>query len=395
MTRPIRVLHLIEDLGSGGAERLMFTNLSRLNRQKFDGIVCHLYDRNYFWNEPIRKLGYPVYCLGMNSIYDLGYGLIRLMKLLRKEPVDLIHTHLYGANLIGRVAGWLRGIRVLSSIHCPDYDPCMLVDNPVLSRRKLAYLCFLDRLTCKLADPDFLAVSVHIRDYVVQYLRASPGRISVIYNAIDYKAFVDTPDATVRFRAEFGLAPDVPVIVCVARINPQKGTKYLLEAVPIVSARFPDVHVFFVGAVHPQDRQVYLHRAEELGIGSQVHLCGIQPDVRPYLRLCDVFVLPSIAEGFGISVVEAMAMERACVATQIFALPEVIADGRSGILVEPMDPTALAKAIIRLLENAPLRARMGAEGRKIVQEKFDVGRTVPALESLYVRLCRADPHIVG
>ena len=393
MTFPIRVLHLIEDLGSGGAERLLFTNLSRLNRKKFDGIVCHLYDRNHHWNQAIRNLSYPVICLQLNSVYDLGRGLFRLLKLLNRDPVDLIHTHLYGANLLGHLAGRVRRIPVLSSIHCPDYEPLMLLDNPALSRTKLGILRLVDQFSCRLADPEFLAVSTYIKQYAVQYLGISPNRICVIYNPIDVNAFAQPAGDTAHLRSELGIAPHAPVVLCVARLCPQKGVRYLLEAVPMVSGRVPNVCILFVGAAPPETRRAYLDRAKELGVASRIRFLGIQADVRPYLQLCDVFVLPSLAEGFGMAVVEAMAMERACVATRVSALPEVVEDGQSGILVEPADPAALAEAIIRLLDDPPLRARMGAQGRKLVTERFNAERNVPELESLYLRILGKGPNV--
>jgi glycosyltransferase involved in cell wall biosynthesis len=126
--------------------------------------------------------------------------------------------------------------------------------------------------------------------------------------------------------------------------------------------------------------------AEEFGVAPQIRFLGIQRDIRPYLRLCDVFVLPSLAEGLGIALVEAMAMKRACVATRVAALPEVVSEGRSGLLVNPADPPGLAAAICQLLGHPSLRARMGEEGRRIVLERFNVDRTIGELESLYCRV---------
>lgn len=386
MTKTFRVLHLIEDLGSGGSERLLYTNLSRLDRQRFDGIVVYLYDRNEFWNEPIRQLGYPVVCLRLRSIYGLPLGLIRLLRLLKREPVDLIHTHLFGANLLGRIAGRLHRIPVLSSLHCPDYEPVLLQDNPKLTKTKLAALRILDLLSCRFADPEFLAVSKYVKQSAVQYLGIQPDRITTIYNSIDLKTFELREERHAVLREELGLAPCSPIVLCVARFNPLKGVKYLIEAVLLVKARFPDVCVLLVGAATPEVRQSHMALAEELGVAPQIRFLGIQSDIRPYLRLCDVFVLPSLAEGLGIALVEAMAMKRACVATRVAALPEVVSEGRSGLLVNPADPPGLAAAICRLLDHPSLRAQMGEEGHRIVLERFDVDRTIGELESLYFRL---------
>ncbi|TAJ10891.1 MAG: glycosyltransferase [Nitrospirae bacterium] len=383
MTKRFRILHLIEDLGSGGAERLLYTNLSRLDRKQFDGLVVYLYDQNDFWNEPIRRLGYPVVCLQLRSIYDLPLGIIRLWRLLKHERVDLIHAHLYGANIIGRIIGRLRGIPVLSSLHCPDYEPILLQDNPSLTPLKLASLRLLDWLSCRFAPPVFLAVSNYVKASAVRYLGLAPERVSVIYNSVDLTAFEGPEDRRHAMRATLGITHSTPVVLCIARFNPLKGVRYLIEAVPLVTEQRPDVCFLFIGATNPEAERSFREFLERRGVADRVRLLGIQPDVRPYLQLCDIFVLPSLAEGLGIALVEAMAMERACVATRTSALPEVVADGRSGILVEPANPSALARSIIELLADPAMRKRMGLEGRKIVSELFDAEKNVLALESLY------------
>lgn len=385
MTKTFRVLHLIEDLGSGGSERLLYTNLSRLDRRRFDGIVVYLYDRNEFWNESIRRLGYPVVCLRLRSIYGLPLGLIRLLRLLRREPVDLIHSHLFGANVLGRIAGRIRGIPVISSLHCPDYEATLFQDNPRMSRAKLWVLRLFDRLTCRIADPEFVSVSEYVKQSSVRHLGLAPDRVSVIYNAIDPQLFEPAPQEGL-LRPKLAIPSTSPVVLCIARLNPLKGVRYLVEAVPLLVRKCPGVFVLLVGATAQEPLRTHTAFLKSHGVASHVRFLGIQSDVRPFLNLCDVFVLPSLAEGLGIALVEAMAAGKACVATRVSALPEVVADGRSGILVEPANSSALAQAIMRLLDDPSLRARMGAEGRKIVLERFNADRNVPELESLYERV---------
>jgi len=383
MTSRIRVLHLIETLGRGGAEGLLYTNLSKLNRGRFDSIVCHLYDRDLHWRQPILELGYPVYSLGITSLADGVRGVLRLRSLLKREPMDLIHTHLYGANLLGRTAGVLMGISVISSVHSVEFVPVLSRAYAGISSTKLRILHLLDRFSRWIADPEFLAVSRYAQESAVQYLAIRPDRIRVIYNAVDPEMFEPRGDDSAHLRSDLGIAALAPVVLCVSRFHPEKGIRYLIEAIPSLAKCFPDVCVLSVGGGAPEAISAYRALAERLGVASRVRFLGVQEDVRPYLRLCDVFVLPSLTEGLGLSLVEAMAMERACVATRVAAIPEVVADGLSGILVEPAAPAALAEAIVRLLGDADLRARMGAEGRRIALEQFNVSRRIVELEALY------------
>lgn len=386
-------MHLIEDLGPGGAERLLVVNLSRLDRSSFDGVVCHLYDhRSLHWRQAIVELGYAVVSLGMTSVRDLPRGVIRLSRLLTRHRIDVLHTHLFGANLVGRMAAAVAGIPVVSSLHNPDYDPSVFVDNPSLSPRKLRILRWLDRATCRLARPEFVAVSSYVKESAKRHLGIPAERATIIYNSVDTAAFVRSAETTAsaeRLRAELGLAGNDPVVLCVARLDPQKGLRYLIEALPAIVREYPRVAALVVGGGAAAVKAGLVSLAERLQVRSHVHFLGPKADVRPYLELCDVFVLPSLYEGMGIALVEAMAMERPCVATRASAVPEVVADGVSGLLVPPANPAELAAAMCRLLADAGLRARMGAEGRRIACERFDVAQGIARLETLYRRVATA------
>lgn len=368
---------------------MLFVNLSRLDRQSFEGMVCHLYDRALHWKQPILNLGYPVRSLHLRSLWDVPRGVVRMLVLLRHHPVDLIHTHLYGANLVGRIAGAIRGVPVVSSLHNPDYEPAILRDNPAMSPFKLRVLRWLDRISCRLARVEFVAVSHYVKESAEQYLGVPGERIQVIHNPIDTLFFVRSREITAQamtLRTDLGLLRDDPVIVCVARLDPQKGLRYLIEAMPALTARFPRVTTLFIGDGPASTHASLVALAVALQVDSHVRFLGATADVRPYLEMCDVFVLPSLYEGMGIVLVEAMAMERACVATRTSAVPEVVADGASGLLVTPADPDELAGAIGRLLGDAVLRSEMGIEGRRIALEKFDVLQNIRQLESVYERV---------
>jgi glycosyltransferase involved in cell wall biosynthesis len=366
-------------------------NLSRLDRQRFDGVVCHLYDRATDWRQPIRDLGYPVISLGLTSIRDLPRGVIRLLRLFRRQQIDVVHTHLYGANLAGRVAAAIAGVPVVSSLHNPDYEPAVLKDNPALSPAKVWILNRLDRLSCRLARPHFVAVSEYVRQSAARHLGIPPGRTSVIYNPVDLASFRRDEAAAAsagRLRAELGLQAGDRLLLCVARLDPQKGLRYLVEAMPLVLRECPRTLALFVGGGPAAARASMEALAASLGVAAQVRFLGAQPDVKAYLELCDLFVLPSLYEGLGIALVEAMAMERPCIATRTTAIPEVVDDGVSGVLVAPADAVALAEAVIRLLRDPALCARMGAAGRRIALERFDVARNIQQLEAVYEDVAR-------
>jgi glycosyltransferase involved in cell wall biosynthesis len=379
---------LIEDLGSGGAERLLFVNLSRLDRSSFTGMVCHLYDRAQHWRQPILDLGYPVESLGVRSVYDLPRSVLRLLQILKQHPVDLIHTHLYRANLVGRLAGAMAGVPVVSSLHSPEYESAMLTDNPTLWPAKAWLIRQLDRLSCWLARPRFIAVSEYVRQSAIRRLGIPKDRTAVVYNSIDLDAFRPSAEMTaagVHVRTQLGIVPGQPVVLCVARYAPQKGLRYLVEAMPRLVEQFPQVVTLVVGGGSTSDQADLERRAEGLGVRSHIRFLGVKEDVRPYLELCDVFVLPSLFEGLGIALVEAMAMQRACVASRATAIPEVVEDEVSGLLVTPGDSADLSRAVARLLADPARRSKMGAAGRRIATSRFNIAENIGHLEAVYRR----------
>jgi len=388
----VRVLHIIEALGPGGAERLLYTNLSRLDRSRFDGVVCHLYDARLHWRQPLLDLGYPVVSLGMRDFFDVRTGLLRLSRLMRQTKVNLIHTHLYGANLYGRIVGRLHRIPVVSSLHNPDYEPEVLQDAQRLTPAKVAMMRWLDRMSHRLARPSYVAVSRHIKTSAVQRLGIDPERIEVIYNAVDLEQFRPSEARALQLRERLDIGKDDPVLLCVGRLDPQKGQRYAIRALPQVLACHPGTALLLVGGGPPEVEDGLRREAEREGVAGSVRFLGVRSDVAALLSESDVFVFPSLYEGLGIALVEAMAMGRACVASRVGPIPEIVEDGHSGLLVPPRDPNQLAAAVSRLLGDPTLRLTMGAEGRRIVEERFNIDRNIVQIEQLYDRLGRRTPR---
>ena len=175
----------------------------------------------------------------------------------------------------------------------------------------------------------------------------------------------------------------------IARLAPQKGHRVLFDALPRVLERVPEARVRVVG--HEELSTVAELRAYAAGRGvaDRVAFEGFRGDVPSVLRELDLFVLPSLWEGFGLVLLEAMAAGRPVVASAVGPIPEVVVDGESGLLVPPGDPEALARAIVRVLEDAVLAERLGRAGRARVEQVFGLDRMVERTDALYQELVRA------
>lgn len=385
MPRKIRVLHIIESLGHGGAERQLINNLKAIDKSRFINAVCFLFDRDDLQPELLR-LGIPVYKLGMSSPYDWRKGLFGLRAVIKEGQFDVIHTELYWANIYGRVCGKLfSDAKIVTTIHAPTYEPQILQDDPNLKPWKLTLARILDSLTGALCNHRLIACSEFVKRSAVKRLGYRSESIEVIYNGIDLGSFHEDNSAkVVSLRRELGLDQREAILVNVGRLIPQKGQRYLIMAMPKVLDEQPSCKLLLVGE-GPMEKELR-NLAHDLGLEEAIRFLGTRHDVPVILQLSDLFVLPSFSEGMPVALLEAMAMRRPCIASNITAIPEVVEDGRSGILVEPQRPDQLGNVILSLIDDPGRRQAMGVRGRQIVQEKFSINVNVQFLENLYERV---------
>lgn len=384
--RPVHVLHLIETLGPGGAERLLFTNLKHLDRDGFRHTVVTIFSREPHWLGPIRDLGVDVLDLGCRGYADLGRGVWKLWSVLRRTRPDLVHTHLWAADVVGRVAGRLAGVPVISSIHNMEYDPEARAGESFSLGLKRGAGLLADRWTARLGARRLIAVSEYVGRSASRLLRFPPGRIDLVYNPID----LDEPgpaDGVDRLQVwgELGLPPGSTVLLNVGRVAPQKGLLFAVRALPEILARFPTVH--FVSAGSLADREcVSAVRAEakRLGVADCFHTLGPRRDVPRLLRACDLFVFTSLYEGMGIALVEAMAMGCACVASDVGPLPELVRHGYDGWLVPARDPGRLAEAVCLLLGDPGRRSALAEAAAVSPLERFNPIDAANRLAAVYL-----------
>jgi len=379
------IVHLIEALGSGGAERLLYTNLKRFDRSRFHSEVITIFSNATHWKEPIQELGVEVTSLDCQNLRDLPKGVRRLRRILQNSRPDLIHTHLWAANVIGRVTGRLSRVPVISSIHNPDHEPDAWDDGAEVGplKRRLARL--MDRWTADFGCDRLVAVSEYVRRSAHRRLGFPLERIDLLYNPIDVDQFQSAaPGKRQQLIEELGLPERSVILLNVARVSPQKGLLHAIRALPAVREKYPEAQLVSVGATVDQ---YWLSRlkaeAAGLGVAEQLHFLGARRDIPDLLRGCDLFVFPSLYEGLGISLIEAMASGCACVASQAGPIPEVIRHGVDGWLVSPADPQALADAVCLLLADEEERKRLGAAAAASVLARFHPETAARKLEGIY------------
>jgi glycosyltransferase involved in cell wall biosynthesis len=384
----LHVVHLIEALGPGGAERLLYTNLKHFDPERIRSTVFTVYPQATHWREPIQKLGVPVISLNCQSVRGLPSAIKRFHAWLRANQPDLIHSHLWAANVVARVAGRLAGVPVVSSIHSPDHETQVWAHGANVSLMKRRSVRAIDRWTARFGSQRLIAVSNYVRQSTHRNLKFALEDIDLLYNPIDAELLMASSEKNrAQVLDECGLPEDAMLLLNVAHVSPQKGLIHALQALPKIVEQHPTAHLMSVGAItDPAWLDQLKSEARAAGVEDHFHVLGTQRDVTDFLRACDVFVFPSLYEGLGIALIEAMAAGCACVATTAGPIPEIAENGRDAVLVPPADPEALAAAVCDLLADDEKRARLGAAARKTALERFQPGPAADRLTEIYEKV---------
>jgi glycosyltransferase involved in cell wall biosynthesis len=351
----------------------------------FNAIAEH-YDRGRF-HQSLVSLGprcdlhaalesrdMPAYALGAIGKKDYPRAVVDLRSLLRRERVDLVQTHMFYPSLLGLVAASLAGSRIkVVTRHHSDFTT--LYHRPIHRQ--------LDRLQAHWADR-VLAASAAVERAMVRYEHVPPRKITVARYGYDFDRLAPrlTPAERRQLRDDLG-GDDRVLVATIARLSPAKGHEDLFNAFAGLVAEY-DVVLLLAG--RGPLRQELEERARALGLAGQIRFLGWRPDVWKIIEASNLVVHPSYTEAFCSVIIEAQALERPLVATNVSAAPEQVDDGETGLLVPPHNPAALRAAVQRLLADPAAAAAMGREARRRVVDRFGISRAVARYESIYDEL---------
>ena len=356
MSEPIRVLFVVGNFTTGGAERHLIELWRRLDRDEFDVTVACFRREGGFLAEAL-SLGWPVVDLAVGRrIYDArgAAAFTRLVRLVRSFRPDVVHGYLFGPNLFAALAGRLAGV------------PVVAVAKRNMDAFETPRQAWAERLAHRMAT-HVTAVSEAVADSVVA-LGVPRGRVTVIPNGVDAARFADGPSVA-EARSALG-ADDSPLVGSVGCLAARKDYGTLLDALARLAGRATPFRAALVG--DGVERAALEERARALGLAQRVRFLGERPGVERLLPGMDVFVLSSREEGIPNALLEAMAAGRPCVATAVGGTPEVLRDGETGWLVPPADPAALAEALADALARPDEARRRGDAARRAVRETMSI-----------------------
>jgi glycosyltransferase involved in cell wall biosynthesis len=373
--RKLNVLQVCDHLGwegsrMHGVKRLFAWMIPRFDASRFNVSLVSLRKKDLS-EETLESFGVDITYLHKGK-FDPA-TLTALLKVIDRKQIDILHLHGYGATTFGRMAGAMRRLPTIVHEHA-----------------NLSTTPWFQKVADAILEPSTdiaIAVSKSTADFLVGARQLPPDKVKTVYLGVPLEEFSRTRSAeeVAQARRELGIAPGEFAIGTVTRLHDSEGNNYLVDAAAIVVKERPNARFFLVGEgpLLPALQQ----QAAALNLGDRFVFHGFAKDVAAVVSAFDLSVFPSLWEGTPLTVFEALAMGKPIVATDADGLLDVLTDDRDAMIVPKRDAAALARAIVRMMDDEPLRMRLGAEAR-ITGQQYDIAAFVRKMERLYEILHR-------
>ncbi len=377
-SRFIRVLQFTNSSVRGGAEEHILTLLQGLDRSRFSLLFAAPPRLLDFMQDDIPK-DVELIPLNLRSPGDV-LGAWRFAHTLRRVHVDIVHSHLFWSSLVASPVAWLCRVPVI-------------VETPHVRERwrkgwKAKF--FVDRMVGRCVT-FYIAVSAANRHYLVTEKRLPSSKIVVIRNGTNLTRFHPEHQAPLDLRSELGIGKQDPILIVAGRLEPQKGHRFLLQAMTRIRQEFPTVRLIIAG--DGSLRQSLEQLVSILHLNDNVRFVGQQNRIQDWLAVADVSVLPSLYEGLPLVAIESLAAGRPIVATAVDGTPEAVLHEKTGLTVPPGNPESLAEAVCRLLCSVQLREQFGRAGRKLAVCEFDQASQIHQTEDFYLQALKCHSQL--
>ena len=379
MPNKIKVLHIITRLDTGGsAENTLLTCIG-LNKNNYEitlasgaafspknelkkeaennGVKFVIIPELVYWIAPLKEI----------------ISFCKIFMLIKKERFDIVHTHTSKAGILGRLAAKLAGVPII--IHAPHGHIFYGYYNSFLT----GIFIIVEKIAAEFTDKIITLTEKGVEEHV-KFGIAPENKFIAIHSGIRADKFFSEPVDINNKRNQLGIPQNSLLIGTAGRLVPIKGHKYLMQAMSQINKKL-NVILLVIGDGYL--RENLEQQAKQSGISNRIKFLGFRNDIAEILSILDIFILPSINEGMGRTLVEAMFLSKPIIATNVGGIPDLVKNDKSGILVPPKDPTAIANAIQQLLENKTLAKEMGKTGREIVKNEFTEKTMVEKIDKLY------------
>lgn len=372
--RPVKIAHVTYGLRTGGLEKMVINLISRLDRNRFEPIVCCISSHGELAGE-LERLGVKVYLLNRKDDATAPFLPISLSAIFIKEGVKIVHTHNYAGYLYGVMAAILA--RAPSVIHTQHGRSLNVTSRAYFMHRILDWK--VNRI---------VAVADVLKEQLSRYAGISKDKMVTVPNGI-CDDFPGSPCDGKKTRKEFGFKETDKIIGTVARLDPVKNLPALVRGFAKLHSEIRDAKLVIVG--DGPDGKLLKEISRELNVEKDVFFMGLRNDIPKILPMFDLFVLTSEWESMSLALVEAMAASLPIVATSVGGNPELVRNMENGILVPPADNDTLAGAMARILTDKALGSRMGSTGRRFFENRYTLDKMTNAYEEIYADYVPASP----
>ena len=366
-TNKIKIFHLLNTIEVGGSTNLLISQLKYINYNKFDIHIGFLMGSSVDFKKCIskffsKKSSIKIHDFSTNKRFSY-FSIVKIIRLIKKHDIDIIHTHLIHASIIGRTISLLN-----SSLKC------ITTRHYAISKKNKRLINRIEDVMGRYSD-----ATICISDFVKQHLlklKYSEIKLHTIYNGIDIE----------KFKSNFNENSIEMKIGLVGRLDTQKGVDILLKSFALILKKHPSLKLDIIGAGPLKKELIKL--TANLKISNKVNFLGkiSQESVIKKMKTWKIFVLPSRWEAFGLVLIEANALGIPVISTRVEAIPEVIKDNYNGLLIKSEDFKSLALKIDELLLSPEKAKRLVQNGKKILREKFSSEILVKEIESLYIKV---------
>jgi glycosyltransferase involved in cell wall biosynthesis len=364
----LRIAQLIESDGPGGAERVVADLALGFQAAGASSLVILPADGEGWLARQLAGSGVAIEHFRLSRPFSPACAR-SLAAFFRRHAIDLAHSHEFSMAVYGTWASWFAGVHHVVTMHGSRY-------YAERARRRLAMRAAIA------GSGRLVAVSNPLAARLSADLRLDRSRIATIPNGVRHERVVPA-----SLRGELGLDPGTQLLVAVGNLYNVKGHRHLVDAIARLAGRYPLLHLAICGR---GDLEGPLKaQAGVLGIADRVHVLGLRPDVPGVLAAADVFVHPSLSEGLPLALLEAMFAARPIVASDVGDVGTALAGGEAGVLVPAGDPSALAAAIARLLDDPRSARSLGDRAVRRAHAEYDVSQMVRRYVSIYRELLAA------
>jgi len=388
----IKVLHIITRFDKGGSAQNTYLSLLGLRKKhyqlslvsglslesemKYEEIKAKEKDIQILESEGIEFIQCPFLLRRINVIKDLR-AFFDIWRIIKKYNPLIVHTHSSKAGLMGRLAAKLAGTPII--VHTPHGHVFFGYFGPF----KTKLFIIFEKLASRITDKIVALTNREKKDHIL-FKIAEEDKFSVIYSGIELNILKESSsEEKQNLKKELGIPENSLIVGTAGRLVPVKGPEFLVKASKYIISKYPDTYFMFTGD-GPLEQDLK-RKALEMGISDNIIFLGWRDDLAKIISIYDIFVLPSLNEGMGRVLVEAMALGKSIVASNVGGIPDLVIHGKNGFLVPPKNPKELAKYIQVLLEDKDKREKMGLAGKEMAYN-FTSERMVEKIANLYKKL---------